>query len=276
MIEAGYIGSWTLGADNATVHNVPSPGPGNIQSRRQLPELGAVRAIRFDGRSNYHALTLRLERPLLMGLALSASYTLSSSMDDASSPGATESEANVPQDVGNIFDETGEWARSSFNHWHLFVASGTYLLSYNFRVSAVFLARSGAPFTVNLATDRANIGAGPAQRPHAIGDANLPGGKRVTDRWFETSAFALPAPFAFGTARRNSVIGPGYATLDLALAKTFRAGRAGQIAVRWGIFNAVNRANLDLPNRIFGSENFGRIFSVKPAREMQVGLRMSF
>jgi len=37
-----------------------------------------------------------------------------------------------------------------------------------------------------------------------------------------------------------------------------------------------NRANFDLPNRIFGNANFGRIFSAKAPREMQLGLRLTF
>jgi hypothetical protein len=276
VAEVNYMGSWTLGADNATVRNVPEPGEGSIQPRRQIPALGSIRSIRFDGKSIYHAATFKLDRPLRNRLAYSVSYTLSTSKDDASSPGATEAETNVPQDVRNIFDETGEWARSSFDHRHLFVASGTWLLPRNWRVSAVFLARSGAPFTVNLGVDRANIGAGPAQRPDALRDANLPGSERTPDRWFDTSAFALPAPFTFGSARRNSVIGPGSATLDLSLAKMVGLGGTRNLELRVDVFNTLNRANFDLPNRTFGTPNFGRIFSAKNAREVQLGVRMSF
>jgi hypothetical protein len=123
--------------------------------------------------------------------------------------------------------------------------------------------------------DNANIGAGPAQRPDQLSDPNLPGGARTPERWFDTAAFGLPAPFNFGTARRNSVIGPGMATVDLAIAKTW--GFAGkQLEFRWDIFNLLNRANFDLPNRTFGTPNFGRIFSAKSPREMQLGLRLSF
>ena len=43
-----------------------------------------------------------------------------------------------------------------------------------------------------------------------------------------------------------------------------------------GIWQALNTANFDLPNRTFGSANFGRIFSAKNAREMQFGARLSF
>jgi hypothetical protein len=128
MVEVAYMGSWTLGADNATIRNVPEPGAGSVQSRRPIPALGPIRTIRFDGKSIYHALTLKADQRLHRDYSYSVSYTLSSSTDDASSPGATEAETNVPQDVRTVFDETGEWAASSFDHGHLFVASGTYQL----------------------------------------------------------------------------------------------------------------------------------------------------
>ena len=41
-------------------------------------------------------------------------------------------------------------------------------------------------------------------------------------------------------------------------------------------FNLLNRVNFDLPNRIFGSPNFGRIFSAKNPREMQFAVRLAF
>ena len=96
-----------------------------------------------------------------------------------------------------------------------------------------------------------------------VRDPNLEGDARTPERWFHTSAFALPAPFAFGSAPRNSVIGPDYVNLDFALAKTW-ALSGSRLEFRWEIFNLLNRANFDLPNRIFGTNNFGRIFSAKP------------
>jgi hypothetical protein len=286
MGEASYMGTWTIGADNATVHNVPEPGSGSIQARRPIPALSRINAIRFDGRSIYHGLTLKIERRLREGYSYNVSYTLSSSVDDASSPGPTESEANVPQNVRNIFSESGEWAPSSFDHRHQFVASGTYeipvapggvtgLIFGGWRATAIFVVQSGAPFTVNLTVDRANIGAGPAQRPDQLRDPNLSAGGRTPERWFDTQAFAMPAAFSFGSAPRNGVLGPGYANLDVALAKSWAAGPT-TVEFRWETFNALNRANFDLPNRLFGTPNFGRIFSAKNPREMQFGLRVAF
>ena len=189
----------------------------------------------------------------------------------------------------NIFDPTGEWALSSFDHRHQFVAGGVYqfpLLSDvggviesvfgGWRANAILVAQSGAPFTVNLGVDRANIGAGPAQRPDQLSDPNLPGAQRTPDRWFDPAAFALPAAFSFGSAPRNSVRGPGFANVDVALAKTWRIGAVSNLELRWEMFNLFNRTNFDLPNRIFGTANFGRIFSAKNPREMQLGVRFSF
>ncbi|MEQ1908706.1 MAG: hypothetical protein ABMA15_07775 [Vicinamibacterales bacterium] len=68
----------------------------------------------------------------------------------------------------------------------------------------------------------------------------------------------------------------GYANVDFSLAKDWAAGSARRLEFRWEIFNLFNRANFDLPNRIFGNPNLGRIFSAKDPREMQFGLRLSF
>jgi Carboxypeptidase regulatory-like domain len=287
MVEASYMGTWTTAADNLTVRNVPEPGPGPIQTRRPIPALSRIIAVRFDGRSIYHALTLRAERRLSSRVAYNVSYTLSTSKDDASSPGATEAESNLPQNVQNIFD--GEWAHSSFDHRHQFVASAVYELPFftgaggvaeavlgGWRANAIFVAQSGSPFTVNLGVDQANIGAGPAQRPDQLRDPNLSGGERTPEQWFDTAAFALPAQYSFGSAPRNSVIGPGFANLDLAIAKTWALAGTSQLEFRWEVFNLLNRANFNLPSRIFGTPNFGRIFSAHDPREMQFGMKLTF
>ena len=285
--EVFYMGSYTIGADNSTIHNVPVPGPGPLAPRRAVPELAGIRAIRFDGKSIYHAVTFKAVRRLHDDFSFDAAYTLSRSRDDASSPGATAFEANVPQDVRNIFP--GENALSSFDRRHQFVGSGTWELPYlrgrggwlegalgNWRLTGVVMLQSGAPFTVNLTEDRANIGAGPAQRPDLLRDPNLPGGQRTPDGWFDTAAFALQAPFTYGSAGRNPVFAPGLANVDMAVHKHWYLEGGGELEFRWEVFNLLNRANFDLPNRFFGSPNFGRIFSSGPAREMQFGLRWRF
>ena len=54
----------------------------------------------------------------------------------------------------------------------------------------------------------------------------------------------------------------------------FRGGT--RLELRWEIFNLLNRVNFDVPNRTFGTPNFGRIFSAGPARQMQLGVKFVF
>ncbi len=284
-IELSLMASRTVGADSSTVRNVPVPGPGAINPRRPIPELGAVTAIRWDGYGLYHAATLRVDHRLSDGLTLSANYTLSKSEDDASDPGATVAETNLPQ---NVYDMAGEKALSSYDHRHRLVANGSYELPFlrnatglrgvlgrGWQVGGILTIQSGGPFTVNLGTDRANVGNATSQRPNVSGDPNLDSG-RTADRWFDTSVFSLPALYTFGNSPRNSVIGPGSAQFDAVVQKNQRLSSAVRIEIRWEMFNVLNRTNFDLPNRIAFTPNFGRIFSAQPPRQMQLGVRVLF
>jgi hypothetical protein len=139
----------------------------------------------------------------------------------------------------------------------------------------VVTLQSGAPFTVIIGTDRANIGSGPAQRPNVSGDPNA-NAARTADAWFDASVFSLQAPFTFGNSGRNSVLAPGYADVDLGVQKYLRFTNGAGIQIRWEIFNVFNQTNFDVPNRIAFTPNFGRIFSAQPARQMQLGVKVMF
>ena len=285
-VEISYLHSAIVGADSSTVINVPEPGPGPLGPRRPIPALSNVTAIRWDGYSIFDALTVKAERQLTSGLGFSASYTLSRAVDDASDPGATTYETNLPQDVRNM---AAERAPSSFDHRHRVVGSVTYAvpplartatgwlgaLANGWRLNAIVVAQSGAPFTVNLGTDRANVGSGPAQRPDATCNANA-GGAATAAQWFNTSCFSLPAQYTFGNAGRNTVLAPGYANVDAAVVKDLVVRGDARVELRLEIFNLLNRVNFDVPNRIFGTSNFGRIFSAGPARQMQFGIKFLF
>ncbi len=270
-VEATYLYSSVIGADSSTVLNVPEPGPGPIAARRPIPALANVTTIRWDGYSIFKALTLKATQRLSRGLSFSANYMLSNAIDDASDPGATTAETNLPQDVRNM---AAERATASFDHRHRFVGNFTYALGRNWDVSGIVTLQSGAPFTVILGTDRANIGSGPAQRPNVSGDPNAIAG-RTPAQWFDTSVFSLPAAFTLGNSPRNGVFAPGYAAVDLAVNKSVAIGSA-RLALRAEVFNVLNRANFDVPNRVAFTPNFGRIFSAQPARQMQFGASVTF
>ena len=283
-LEVSFLRSAIVGADSSTVRNVPAPGAGPIGPRRPIPQLANITAIRWDGYSIFNGITVRAEQRMSHGLTTTAFYTLSKAIDDASDPGGTAFEANLPQDVRNM---AAEEAPASFDHRHRFVASLTYALpgvggsgfasklTSGWQANGIVLLESGAPFTVNIGTDRANIGAGPAQRPDQTCDPNE-GGAKTAQQWFNTSCFALQPQFTFGSAPRNSVLSHGYANVDAGLQKDVELGNGTRMQFRWEIFNLLNRTNFDVPNRIAFTQSFGRIFSAKPPRQMQFGVKLTF
>jgi hypothetical protein len=290
VVELSYVGSNIQGADSSTVRNVPVPGSGPIAPRRPIPALSSFNSLRWDGYSSYHAGTVRIERRLSKDISFNANYTFSKSIDDASDPGSTTNEANLYQDVRN---RDAERALSSFDHNHRFVASGIYELPFGkgkrflnhpgflpalaggWKVTAIVTAESGAPFTVNDQTDRANIGQGPAQRPNCLRDPNLSSG-RTADRYFDTTAFS-PASFGtFGSCGRNIVIGPGNRALDMAAMKLIEFTESRSLELRLETFNLSNATNFDLPNRFAFTPNFGKVFSAGPARQIQFGVKFLF
>ena len=159
MVEVSYMGTWTLGADNATVRNVPEPGPGSIQSRRPIPQLS--RSTRFDSTASRSttASRSRLDRRLraasptrqLHALALEG-RCVEPWRDGIRDQRAAERSQRLRR-------VSGEWALSSFDHRHQVIASGVVPAAALRRPRRISRRRSGW-----LACQRHPHGADPARR----------------------------------------------------------------------------------------------------------------
>jgi len=284
LLSLAYVGSRTVHADSATVLNVPLPGPGAISARRPIPQLSQISDIRWNGWATYNALTLAAKRRFTKGLMFDANWTWSHSIDDASDPGTTLNETNVPQ---NVYDLASEKASSSFDHRQRLVVSFIYQLPLTrkpngwirallgqWQAGGNFTAQSGAPFTVNISSDQANVGAGPVQRPNISGNPN--DGPKNPQEWFDTAVFSLPALYTFGNARRNIVIGPGLREFDLSLQKDIRLKEATKLQFRAEAYNLFNHPNFNIPNRTAFTANFGSISSAQDSRQLQFALKLAF
>lgn len=287
FLETGYVGSRTVHADSATVLNVPS----TLGGPRPFPELAPFSTIRWDGWASFHALTLRATRRFKHGLSFDAGYTWSKSMDDASDTGTTNAEYNLPQDPFAMNLDKG---LSSFDHRHRFTANAVYALPSGrirpgawkrilsgWQASGLLTLQSGAPFTVNLSSAAAQnvspiglVSGNNLERPDLLSDPNS--GPRTPAEWFNTAAFAIPAPGAFGTSGRNVAAGPGLETLDLSLQKTEPLSERLKLQLRIDAYNSLNHANFNLPGRIFGAANFGVITSAGDPRELQGAIKLMF
>ncbi len=289
FLSAAYVGSRTVHADSSTVLNVPLPGPGAIAARRPIPQLSQFNTIRWDGWASYNALTLSLKRRFTKGLTFDANWTWSHSIDDASDPGTTLNENNLPQ---NVYNTASEKASSSFDHRQRAVVSFVYQIPApqtgggprvnrwlhaafgEWQAGGNFTAQTGAPFTVNISSDQANIGSGPAQRPNVSGDPNA--GPKSPNEWFNTGVFSLPALYSFGNAPRNAVIGPSLTEFDLSLQKEIAVRESVKIQFRGEAYNLLNHPNFNIPNRTAFTPNFGKISSAQDSRQLQLAVKLLF
>jgi hypothetical protein len=149
------------------------------------------------------------------------------------------------------------------------------------QIGGVTTVQSGSPVNVTFGTDRANIGITGQQRPDLVGavpalSCQPSPTSRELINCFDAAAFALPAQFTFGSASRNLLRGPRFASTDLSMMKNVPLGGTVRFQVRAEIFNAFNRVNFGNPGASFGAASFGRISSAGSMRQVQLGGRLVF
>jgi hypothetical protein len=280
-LTARYVGAFGDGYVRKRNLNQPEPGAGAIASRRPIAGFGDIVFLESEATSRYHALQLAVERPYTHGLAFKAGYTWSTSNDDTSAFLATDGDDNTPQ---NSRDFAAEWGPSDFDVRHRLVASATWNVPVrdaapaafrHWQVSGVFTAQSGRPFTPRVSVDNSNTGNTGGgtfayDRPNVVSNT-FPGARPYGDQ-----AFVVAPPFTFGNAGRNSLTGPGYASLDLSVSKRMALGVSRALELRLEIFNALSRSNLQLPDSFVDRPTFGQSLSALPARQAQLAARVSF
>jgi hypothetical protein len=105
----------------------------------------------------------------------------------------------------------------------------------------------------------------------------FPSGAHTSNEWFNTAAFAAPAPYTFGNVGRNTVEGPGMQIADVALTREFHLRESLRMQIRAEMFNALNHTNYGTPNRFVNEPQFGTItMAMHPGREAQFSARMTF
>jgi hypothetical protein len=270
----------------------PSTSSADIQSRRPYPRFGASQKGTFEASSSYHALQAKVERHVTEGLVFLASYTWAKSIDNASNGlGGSPDQNNLDYNRGVSDNDIA----------HRFVGSFVYSLPWgrekfwgDWQLAGILTVQSGLPFTVGISSDRANIGR-TGQRP----DVRIVNGQPLSpnvdaptiDQWFDTRAYALPAVGTFGNVGRNTLRGPGFQTLDLALAKNFKVRGKSSMQLRVEAFNALNHPNFGAPNASLSADvpldapvgdprrtpnRFGTITTAGDPRIIQFGARFVF
>jgi hypothetical protein len=250
------------------------------------------------GSSVYHALQVKGVMRRSRGLTVLTAFTWSkliSNTNISDSPIATNN-STTPQ---NPYDLSAERSVSEVDIPFSFVTSFTYDLPFGhgtmfgsgvrsgldkliggWEVNSIWVEQSGLPLV--FAAPITGIANG---RPNLVPNVNpvVQGSRSNSARvqqWFNTAAFATPAPYTFGTVRRtfSGVRGPGLQNVDASLIKSTSVEHLN-VQFRAEFFNVTNTPHFSLPNTVLQSAAFGTIGSTvisPPQRELQFGLKLAF
>lgn len=284
-LTAGVMYTGTRGS-NLDVQRAPNRGPDGLRIPGVQPFIWET----SEGGSIMHALTLRFRKRPTGGLGGGFTYTFSKSMDNASTIGGGQ--AVVAQDDRNL---AAEWGLSSFDERHRLAADITIELPFGpnrrwltrdgwpsrlfggWQWSATLSAGSGTPLTARVAGSASEVARGTngTLRADYTGEP-ISLAHPTVERFFNTSAFAIPPPGRFGNAGRNTIPGPGYATVNMALQKVVTLPGARVVAVRAQATNAFNTPQFASVDAVVNSPTFGRVVSMRPMRSIQIVARVSF
>lgn len=255
---------------------------------RLNPSFGAIGLAESRIDSNFHGLTLQVNRRFNRGFSFQAAYTLGHAKDY---PGSAEEVSNLERDYGNAsfdvrqnlalnviwqipYEPTNMWLRNTVGGWQL---------------NTVTIWRSGTPFNVTCGSCDFNLDGNFGDRVNSpsfgtdlgsISDEEwLAGGLSASD-------FPQPAAGQLGTLPRNAYYGPSYFSTDLSLFKNVRFGVGGRdntVQLRVEAYNVFNTLNLGNPNANVSSTNFGVVSGLRTpggglpgSRLIQLGLKWMF
>ncbi len=305
----------------------------NLDIQRQLPaglvmnldyngskgtRLDVERAITISGvqpfiyessaaNSVFHSGSIRLRKRMARGVAVSATYAYSKSIDDASSIGGGGT--IVAQ---NPFDIAGDRGLSSFDQRHKFTGNWIYELPFGenhrfvqrgplshildgWQWSGDFTVGSGFYFSPRVLGNSLDINRGVSGSLRAnVTGAPVSLASPSTLEWFNTAAFCSPTSSfgsstpgsgstcgnpsgsTFGDAGRDIIEGPGQITFDMNLSKTITVRESRALELRIQAANVFNTAHFTGLNTIVNSLTYGEITSVGNMRRITMLARFRF
>jgi len=291
-LEALYFGSRSIGLTGQIVENVaPVPGPGPIRERLVFPDMpiGFVSNYHNNFKAWYNGFSTKLEKRFSHSLSFQANYTWSKAIDylDSMSALAGGGGSTNPSrwNAGRFKGPAG------FDIPHRFVFNYVFDVPFrtgsavanaafaNWSVSGITQYDSGTPYGVWISQDWANTGGAGRlyQLPDVVGAPRL--ANPTPQRWFDTSAFALPARFGpTGNAGRNPLRADGLVKWDFSAYKKWAFDDAKNLEFRAEFFNLFNQTTFGAPEgRIDMGTRFGTVSGTRESgRSIQMGLRLHF
>lgn len=296
LLNVGYTGSKGTGLD---IVRAPNRGPDGLR----IPGVQAFLWESSGGSSILHSGSVRLRKRMKNGLSIGGTYVYAKSIDNASSIGGG---ATVV--AQNDLDLAAERGLSSFNQAQKF--TGDWLLELPFgsgkrwldkpslasrvfgdwTLSGDFTLASGIPLTARVLGNVADVARGTNGTLRAdYSGAPIASSNPSLKQWFNTAAFTLPCEVDsatgqcipgtehFGTAGRNTIIGPGLISVNMAMSKDIQIKDTLGLQIRVAATNVLNHVNYTGVDTIVNHLlTFGQVTSVGSMRTIQLTTRFRF
>jgi hypothetical protein len=271
------------------------------------PNYSRVDGLMWINDSWYNSFQFQLKKRMSRGLQVQGSYTWSRSIDTGSAGLAGDTFVNSVK-VLPFFDNELRKGPSDFDLTHnaminvMWAVPGsessggfTRWISTGWQVGSILSLSSGSPFTPIIDGDPLGMqGSAQFAFPNVVSG---PGCDTLVNpgnvaHYIKTECFAMPNPTTtLGNVRRNSLVGPALANVDLSFFKNNYLKKGSErlnVQLRAEIFNVLNRDNFAAPCGTCGNTSIfdqsgapiataGQITGTQTtARQVQLAMKIIF
>jgi hypothetical protein len=316
-LSVAYVGALSHNLPLAIDSNYPiglpgiTPVTGTVLMRRPVdnPNIGTTSSpfgqillVQSNQTASYHGLQITADKRMSKHFLFRGFYTFSKTIQSAElQNNSTNPSANgqVPQDYLNLGEDR---SRADHDLTHMFVASMIWQIDYyhgesglaraianGWSISPIITVHSGLPMTIVSGADNNGDGLTNNDRPNLVGDPNQPGPVaanpsctapstiHTAQAWFNPCAFVANAAGKDGNVGRNTLNGPMFRDVDLAIFRDFKIGERFTLQARGESTNVFNLISKGQPNFTASNKiSFGTITNAFPTRQLQLGLRLRF
>ena len=283
-LDLAYVGN--RGVNNQSGYNMNAsmiPGSGN----NGRPLFAAFRrvtdtTINIGTNTYYHGFQLKADRKVGNGFFLTTAYTFSKGLNFSEDVDGVATSMNLLLNKGrmadnrtHVFTQSYMWALP-FGKGKKWAQSGPLMwVAGGWQVQGLASLMSGSWFSPSVS---GIVNApGNADRPDWIAPIKYLGGTGPGQKFFDVSAFRIPAQNTLGNAGRNIISGPAVSNLDVSLIRDFRIRERINASLRIESFNSTNTPHYNNPNGNAQSPQFGEINGAEQdQRQFQIGLTVRF
>ncbi|MCX6628754.1 MAG: TonB-dependent receptor [Candidatus Solibacter sp.] len=236
-----------------------------------------------NGNSTRESGVLQLRRRLHNGLTATAQYTYARAYDNAALGGKGQGNSVIAQ---NWLDLSAERGPSSFDQRHQLTLQTQYSSGVGVRGGALLHGWKGAALKGWTLISNITMGSGLPASPiyvSAVKGTGVTGTIRPDTtgasvqaappgRHLNPAAYAAPKAGQWGTAGRNSIVGPSQFIMNASLGRTF----GEKLDFRFDATNALNHVTYPSWNTVVSSAQFGLPMTANAMRSLQATLRWRF